>query len=139
MIDVGLIKGLDWVYSQSTGRLYLADYEDARTHVATCYSGAVGHVNRTESEAIVGRGPIPRGLWRMDPPADHERLGPVCVGLEAADPKTALGRSGFYVHGDNKQRDNTASSGCIVASRNTRTMMERLYWDANVRSLLVID
>ena len=139
MIHVGLTAGLDWVYSQSTGHLYLADNQDARTFVAVGYSGAVGHVNRTESEAIVARGPIPRGLWRMDPPASHQRLGPIAIGLEAADPQTALKRSGFYVHGDNKAGDNSASTGCIVLSRATRELMQLLYWNAAVRSILVVD
>lgn len=138
MTHVGLSKGMDWVYDQSSGRLYLADDQDARSFVAYCYSGARGHVNRTESEAIVATGPIPRGLWRMDPPADHQRLGPVAIGLEAADPQTALKRSGFFVHGDNKLANQSASSGCIVADRATRELMRDLYWAANCRSILVI-
>ena len=139
MIHVRLTAGLDWVYSQSTGHLYLADNQDARTFVAVGYSGAVGHVNRTESEAIVARGPIPRGLWRMDPPASHQRLGPIAIGLEAADPRIALKRGGYYVHGDNKAGDNSASTGCIVLSRATRELMQLLYWNAAVRSILVVD
>ena len=75
----------------------------------------------------------------MDPPASHQRLGPIVIGLEAADPRTALKRSGFYVHGDNQAGDNTASAGCIVASRPTRELMQLLYWKAAARSILVID
>lgn len=132
-------NNLDWVYSQSTGRLYLADREDVRTHIATGYSGARDHVNRSEDEGRVALGPIPRGVWRMDPPANSPRLGPIAIGLEAADPKAALGRSGFYVHGDNRAADGSASSGCIILDRPTRALMQHLYWGMNVRTILVID
>lgn len=131
-------SNLDWVYHQSTGNLYLADNEDARSFVAHGYSGALGHVDRTESEGLVAKGPIPRGLWRMDAPADHERLGRVAIGLQAADPKTALKRSGFFVHGDNYRGDGSASTGCIILDRSTRELMKALYWSFNCRSILVI-
>ena len=131
-------RNLDWVYHQSTGNLYLADNEDARSFVATGYSGAPDHVNRTESEGLIAKGPIPRGVWRMDAPANHVRLGPVAIGLEAADPKTALKRSGFFVHGDNFRVDGSASTGCIVLDRATRDLMAQLYWSWGCRSILVI-
>lgn len=131
-------RKLDWVYQQSTGNLYLADDEDARTYVAHGYSGAPDHVDRTESEGLIAKGPIPRGLWRMDPPSDHKRLGPCCIGLEAADPRTALKRSGFYVHGDNERVDGSASSGCIILDRATRELMKALYWEFNCRVIMVI-
>ena len=131
-------RNLDWVYDQSNGNLYLADNEDARSFVATGYSGAPDHVNRTESEGLIAKGPIPRGVWRMDPPTNHVRLGPVAIGLEAADPKTALKRSGFFVHGDNQRVDGSASTGCIILDRATRDLMSALYWSWGCRSILVI-
>lgn len=131
-------RNLDWVYHQCTGNLYLADNEDARSFVATGYSGAPDHVNRTESEGLVAKGPIPRGVWLMDPPANHKRLGPQSIQLEAADPKTALKRSGFFVHGDNQLVNGTASTGCIILDRATRDLMATLYWSWNCRSIIVI-
>ena len=131
-------SNLDWVYHQSTGNLYLADNEDARSFVAHGYSGAPDHVDRTESEGLVAKGPIPRGVWRMEPPADHKRLGPCAIALTPADPKTALKRSGFFVHGDNSRVDGTASSGCIILDKATRELMKSMYWNFNCRSILVI-
>lgn len=128
---------LVWLYRQDTGSLYLADDQDGVTFVARGYSGAAGHVNRTESEHIVAKGPIPRGLWGMDPPADHKRLGPLAIGLEAADPQAALKRSGFFVHGDNRAANGSASSGCIILDRATRALMVNMYWSHNLRSISV--
>lgn len=137
MYDVGN-EPIDWAYSQSTGRLYLADGEDVRALVATGYSGAPGYQNRSEFEGLVAKGPIPRGVWRIGPAFRHRRLGRVAIPLQAADPKTALGRAGFYIHGDSQLGDGSASSGCIVLPYETRCIIaaSRL---AGVRTLVVVD
>lgn len=137
MSDVNL-EPIDWAYSQSTGRLYLCDSQDVRTLVATCYSGAVGHQNRTESEGMVALGPIPRGVWRIGVAHTHRRLGRLAIPLEAADPKTALGRSGFYIHGDNGHGNRSASSGCIIAAPDVRKFIEALR-QIQIRTLVVVD
>lgn len=137
MTSVGF-EPVDWAYSQSTGRLYLCDSEDVRALVATCYSGAIGHQNRTESEGLVARGPIPRGVWRIGVAHSHRRLGRVSIPLEAADPKTALGRSGFYIHGDNARGDGSASSGCIIAPVAARRIIAAARTEG-VRTLVVVD
>lgn len=129
---------LDWWYSQSTGRLYLADGEDVRALVGAGYSGAVGYQNRTEFEHVVAKGPIPRGVWRIGVGHTHRRLGRLAIPLEAADPKTALGRSGFYIHGDNQRRDGSASSGCIVMAYDVRAIVAAAR-TAGVRTLVVGD
>src|SRR3546814_5826750 len=87
-MDVGR-EPFDWVYSQSTGRLYLADSQDVRALIAKGYSGAVGHQNRPESEGLRSRGPIPRGVWRMDPPRHCAHLGPVVIELERSEEHTS--------------------------------------------------
>lgn len=139
MFPVLRSRGLDFEYSQSSGCLYLVDAEDGRALIGLGYSGATGHVNRPESQHLVATGPIPRGVWRLDPPlASHPRLGPKAIPLEPADAQTALGRSGFYVHGDNKRADNSASSGCIVMPGSVRGLMIGLYWQFAARSLIVI-
>ena len=75
-MDVGL-EPVDWVYSQSSGRLYLADSEDVRALVASGYSGAVGYQNSAEHEHLIAKGPIPRGVWRIGVGHTHRRLGRV--------------------------------------------------------------
>lgn len=130
------IQGKDFVYVQSTGIIYLADAQDVRTPIGQCYSGAPDHVNRPESQAFKCLGPIPAGMWLVDAPASHPRLGPVSIGLEAKNKETARGRSGFYIHGDNNAGNFTASTGCIIATRATRNVIAALYW-AGVRTLTV--
>lgn len=98
-----------WQWKQSTGGLW----RDGRL-IAAGYSGAPGHRNRSESEALANLGPIPRGLWRMtDVLPRHPRLGTLVIRLNP-DGHTALGRSDFYVHGDNAKSPGTASRGCII-------------------------
>lgn len=128
----------DWAYSQSSGHLYLCDGEDVRAFIARGYSGAVGHVNHPDSEGMVALGPIPRGVWRIGAAYTHKRLGRVAIPLEAADPQTALGRSGFFIHGDNSRGDNSASSGCIVLDYATRQLIEAARAAARVRTLVVV-
>jgi len=137
MYDVGN-EPIDWAYSQSTGRLYLADGEDVRALVASGYSGAVGYQNRPEFEGLVAKGPIPRGVWRIGIGFTHRRLGRVAIPLEPADPKTALGRGGFYIHGDNQRGDGSASSGCIVLPYEARCIIAAAR-TAGVRTLVVVD
>ena len=132
--------GLDLEYSQSSGCLYLCDAQDGRALIGLGYSGKTGHVNRPESDHIVATGPIPRGVWRLDPPlASHPRLGPKVIPLEPADAQTAKGRSGFYVHGDNKRGDNSASRGCIIMPGSVRGLIIELYWQFALRSLVVTE
>lgn len=136
MVDVGL-EPVDWVYSQSSGRLYLADSQDVRTLVASGYSGAAGHRNQSDDEHLVARGPIPRGVWRIGVGHTHRRLGRVSIPLEAADPSKIHGRSGFYIHGDNAEANGTASSGCIILDYNTRCWLAAGR-TAGIRTLVVV-
>lgn len=132
-----MIGGLEIVYGQATGAIAIRGDEDVPTVIARGYSGASGHVNRPESEALKSRGPIPRGLWMLDAPVrDHPKLGPCVIPLEAAEGTETFGRSLFRIHGDNARGDFTASEGCIVASRQTREVIAALYW-AGVRVLYV--
>lgn len=136
-MDVGF-EPIDWVYSQSLGHLYLCDSQDVRALVATGYSGAVGHQNRTESEQLKSLGPIPRGVWRLDAAFNHVRLGLRCIPLEAVEEKKAFGRDGFFIHGDNSRGDRSASHGCIILDRKSRDLIDCLF-RSGVRTLTVID
>lgn len=135
MEHVRFAKQLDWIWDSAGGRLYLADSQDVRTLIAFGYSGAPGAQNRPERAGERAIGPLPRGVWLLDAPTDrHPRLGPVVIGLEAQEAKTAKGRSGFFIHGDNGKGDRSASKGCIILNRATRNVIAALYW-AGVRTL----
>lgn len=105
-----------WTFVLPSGRLYGPDGE----YVATGYSGRDEHKNNVNSEAIVGLGPIPRGLYVIgDPEEDHPKLGPFVMAL-TPDGHKAFGRSEFFIHGDSIKHPGTASHGCIILPRGAR-------------------
>lgn len=122
---------LEFVYVQSTGCLYLADHEDGRSLIARGYSGKGVGYNEPSYEDRVAEGPIPRGVWRLQSPIRHQRLGPVSIPLTPQGP--IHGRSGFYIHGDNLAANGTASSGCIILPPDARTFIA----GSGVRRLIV--
>jgi hypothetical protein len=54
--------------------------------------------------------------------ASGHSLGPYVIALEPVG-HSALGRSGFKVHGDNAFQNFSASEGCIIATREDRKRM----------------
>jgi hypothetical protein len=109
-----------WTYDQSTGDLLDPDGR----FVGTGYSGAGRKLadgrNNGKLEAEVGKGPIPRGLWRIGPSRTHPQLGPIAMPLTPVE-HDAHGRSGFYIHGDNTAGD--ASHGCVILGRAFRQII----------------
>lgn len=123
-------------YVQATGRFFLVDEaepEKAETF-GRGYSGHPPYVNDTESEALVARGPIPRGGYRLHGPFNSQRLGPCVFWLEPHAKNSMFGRSGFFIHGDNDSGNRSASHGCIILSRSVRDRIAR----SGARSLAVI-
>lgn len=117
-----------WTYRQATGEIL-----DGDTVVGHGYSGKGEAKDQPDLDCIRGRGPIPRGTWRIGP-AFHSALhGPVCLPL--APVKVELhGRSGFLIHGDSLTRPGDASEGCIVLPHEVR---ERIA-DSKDRTLEVV-
>lgn len=116
-------RTLEFMYVQSTGAIFICDSEDGRTLVARGYSGKGSAINAGDFEKVIATGPIPRGLWRIDPAIVHVRLGKIAIPLRPQG-HDAHGRSGFYIHGDNRFGDRSASSGCIILSKAVREFIE---------------
>lgn len=114
-----------FVYSQSTGLLYIEDFDGNRAALARGYSGFGGDQNDPDAEGKAGRGPIPRGIWKIGDPVHHIRLGPIAIPLVPVG-HDAYHRSGFFIHGDNGRGDKSASTGCIVLNRPTRECIRAL-------------
>jgi Protein of unknown function (DUF2778) len=104
-----------WQYSQSSGAL-LHD----SVPFAVGYSGLGLDKDEPDDEGVVGMGPIPQGQWMIGPPADSPTLGPHVMPLLPAVGTDALGRSGFFIHGDSLTHPGQASHGCIVLDRTAR-------------------
>lgn len=84
------------------------------------YSGTGDGKNNPEMEAVRMIGPLPRGDYEIGPIYDTLHLGPRVMPLTPIG-HDALGRSGFFIHGDNAKHD--ASHGCIILPRGVRELI----------------
>ena len=108
---------MTWCYVQKTGVL-----RHNSNYVATGYSGNTTGLNNPDAQDKVGVGPVPRGDYTIGPPhrpIDH--LGPNALPLYPAPKNDMGGRSGFFIHGDNRKMNHTASNGCIILGPAFRT------------------
>ena len=96
-----------WSYSQSTGEL-LHD----GTFQGTGYSGRDTGRNNPQAQGEQGVGPVPRGRYEIGDATSDAHLGPCIMPLRPLPDTDTLGRSGFFIHGDNARHD--ASHGCII-------------------------
>jgi hypothetical protein len=121
---------MTWTYVQKTGALS----HDGEP-IGTGYSGNTTGLNNPEAQGQVGVGPIPCGTYKIGPPHDPpDHLGPIALPLVPAASNQMLGRSGFFVHGDNTAMNQTASNGCIILARTFR----REIVDSNDTVLVVV-
>jgi len=109
-----------WHYHIATGLLYLGFADERPTQ---SYSGRGKYRDEPTQTAQTNAGPIPVGIYRCLAARDHPRLGPVAIPLEPHFTNIMFGRSGFYIHGDNASADYSASEGCIIAGRGTRSLV----------------
>lgn len=121
----------DLLYSQSSGDLYLADEDDFKVLLARGYSGRGEDRDNPLSERKVAQGPIPRGVWKVRTPYDHPTLGPLAFPLTPFHVPSLVGpngsgRAGFFIHGDNRDGNFSASKGCIILPRNIREVIRSL-------------
>jgi hypothetical protein len=106
-----------WTYEQNSGRL-----SKDGILLATGYSGAGDGKNNPAKQNLHNIGPIPQGLWEIcGPPIDTPAHGPYVLRLEPAPDTVTYGRTGFLMHGDSIEHPGTASEGCIILDRVTRT------------------
>ena len=114
-------------YEQTTGSILILEGIDDGgmervVYASSGYAGNGAGLNNPEREHEVRVGPIPRGWWRIGKPQNHHELGEFVLPLypfKVAAPD-CHGRSGFYIHGDNRSGNKSASQGCIVTHRGTR-------------------
>lgn len=78
------------VYSQISGLMYLDDHERNRIILARGYSGAGTSINDPDCEDMPGRGPIPRGLWKVGVAFNSERTGQLAI------PLTPVGHDAYH-------------------------------------------
>jgi Protein of unknown function (DUF2778) len=100
------------IYSQTSGEMRDA----AGVLLGTGYAGHGEGVNNPAMQFIHNTGPLPQGLYTINPPIDTITHGPYVMWL-TPDPATEMfGRSGFGIHADEiaNPGKRLASTGCIV-------------------------
>lgn len=105
-----------WTFNSKTGQL--KDWYG--NLVGTGYSGHGAGVNNPDMEADADVGPIPRGTYTIGPFFDDPEKGPMVAHLVPWPGTNDFGRSGFMLHGDNSQGNESASLGCIIMPRGAR-------------------
>lgn len=123
---------MTWFYSQSSGILR---HEDEEETTARGYAGNGECKNRPEKQHIHNQGPIPRGQYQILKPRDSADCGPYVLPLRPHPENTMHGRGGFLIHGDSKAAPGTASEGCIILDRKTRTAI----WESGDHDLDVTE
>ena len=111
---------MPWTYRQRSGELLFDGHK-----VSVGYSGRGENQNNPASQCIVGEGPIPRGWYTVGRPFNDLHMGPFVLGLEPHPSNSMFCRSQFYCHGDNASAPGTASRGCIILDRASRTALFR--------------
>jgi RHS repeat-associated protein len=119
-------SGLYWEYCQNTGDLTYVDPEDGeRTFKGSGYSGAPGFVNDSDSQSFPYAGPIPQGIYDIGLAYTHPRLKGFTMNLEPRSGTDTFGRDLFRIHGDNSEKNQSASEGCVVLSLKIRKQINQ--------------
>jgi hypothetical protein len=118
-----------WTYRQATGELL----KDGR-FIAQGYSGKGHGKNNPAAETEKNVGPIPAGAWSVAAlTTEMTAHGPYVLHLSPCNGTQTHGRSGFLMHGDNRQHPGEASEGCIIMQRAIREKV----WESGDRVLTV--
>ena len=99
-------------YSQSSGEMRTA----AGALLGIGYAGHGAGVNNPAMQSVHNTGPLPQGVYTINPPVNTKTHGPYVMWL-APDPLNQMfGRSGFGIHADEiaNPGKHLASTGCIV-------------------------
>lgn len=125
-----------WIYQQSTGKLWKRD----GSFVIEGYAGgdqgkAPEGVNNGAMQSVANIGPLPHGIYTMSTPIEHSQLGPYAIPLQPDPDNEMYGRRGFYMHGDTKEMNHSASDGCIIMPLSIRVSC----WSSGDHLLTVIE
>ena len=130
--------GLGWQYSQHTHTLREYDNSTGKQIPNTTdsggYSGKEKGLNNPAMQGKRSVGPIPQGLWKIGSPYHNKHTGPYTMNLTPLPGTNTFGRNLFRIHGNNAAQNNTASEGCIVEKRSTRTRI----WNSGDHLLRVV-
>lgn len=133
------IRNRYYVYVISTGELYDASTRGQRTLLGRGYSGAPAYQNNPEATSRKLLGPLPCGMYHVLPARNHPRLGPVAIPLDPFPSNEMFDRGDFWIHGDNRSGNRTASAGCPVFGLAVRKIVAEGKSAAGLDYLSVIE
>lgn len=106
---------MSFQYQQSTGILTKDGVE-----LASGYSGNGEGLNNPAMQDVHNVGPIPQGVYTIEPPHADAEVGPVAMNLIPSPENEMFGRGDFLVHGDTAAMNRTASHGCVIMPHAVR-------------------
>ena len=106
---------MSFQFQQSTGEL-----RRNGVLLAMGYSGNGAGMNNPAMQDRANEGPIPQGVYTIEPAYNDDVVGPVAMNLEPAPGNKMFGRGGFMIHGDDVIEEHRASDGCIILDRYAR-------------------
>ncbi len=106
-----------WRFERYTGQLF----SPSGNLFGIGYSGRDSGMNTPQYENVHDVGPIPKGVWDIGEFFDDPGGKGPCVAHLTPEPGfETFGRDGFMIHGDNSERNHTASEGCIILGPQQR-------------------
>jgi hypothetical protein len=105
-------------YSQSTGEMR----DGSGALLGTGYAGHGSGVNNPAMQEVENVGPLPRGIYTINPPVNTTTHGPYVMWLTPDPANHMFGRCGFGIHDDERLHPGLrlASTGCIVIGQVAR-------------------
>lgn len=116
-------------FEQLTGELL----DPTNTIVAHGYAGREAGKNNPAMQNVKGIGPLPRGWYTAQAPADSALVGKYALRLVPDPSNEMYGRNSFFMHGDSSEHPGMASHGCIVMPRNVR----EAFWNSGIHRIQV--
>ena len=108
-------------YVISTG-VWTASENNGVQPLGVGYSGHGDGLNNPAMQDAHGVGPLPEGFYTIgEPKHPIDHLGPLAMPLIPDAANEMHGRSAFFVHGDNRLANHTASDGCITLRATARS------------------
>jgi RHS repeat-associated protein len=114
--------GLRWEYNNQTGQI-----SQNGNVVGYGYSGHGIGINNPDMQVVNSVGPIPAGTYIIGPQQTNVtgtgKTLPASMRLTPFSTNEMSGRTGFLIHGDNANGNQSASEGCPILNRDTRNLI----------------
>jgi hypothetical protein len=136
-IDADPVRPVEWLYSQSTGRLMHGQPDNAKetpAYIGSGYAGQNEGLNNPEYQSVEGidgdsnGGPLPQGRYTIGAQQDNvtsdgRKMLKGSMRLTPDPANIMFDRKGFLIHGDNSKNNHSASEGCIILNPGIRNLI----------------